>query len=366
MMNNRSTGPCYVPEEVLQALANQPLNHRSSDFSMLLIDTTNKLRKLVNAPSSPLLLTCSGTGALEATIASIVNVDSKVLVLSAGIYGDLLFNLAQHFSQYTEVVRFTYGEPITPEGVEKYCNERMSDYDVVLLTHSESSTGVYNPIGEIVKVIKHSSDALILVDSISSIGVTKIDMSCWGVDVIVGASQKGLMSPPGVSFVYLNDRVKEKVLSKRNHQKYMHLKPWLESFQKNTTPYTPAVNLVSALHTSLKMISAEGDLRFKRHASAAYLCQKEFINAGVDIFPTLAFSGNSITAIRLPDDILASSIKSELEQDFNILVSTGLGSLTQKILRIGHMGHFTLPEIKEVINSVNFLINKRKAKNNKY
>lgn len=352
MTNNRNTGPTTLPNEVLEAMAHQPISHRSSDFSESFFNVTINLSNLVNAPLPALLLTCSGTGGLEASISTLVNENSRVLVISAGTYGDLLARIASCFTTYLDVIRFDSGSSFDLI----YLDEQLllKNYDVVLLTHSESSTGVYHPISNTIQTIRVRSEALILVDVISSIGATPIDMSKWGADVLVGATQKALMAPAGMAIVFLSHKAKSYIETQPAKFKYMHLRPWLEASKSKTVPYTPSIHVFQGLRTALKLIFNEGlDVRYRRHREAASRCRAFFSeNEHIAYFAPIEYESHSITALCLSNSLSASKIKNRLQLEHEVIVSNGLGTLSERLIRIGHMGHFTLYDVDNALNAI--------------
>lgn len=362
MINNRNTGPTPLPPSVLIAMAQQPLSHRSKAFREAFIEVTTQLATLVNAPEPALLLSCSGTGGLEASIASIVNIESRILVLTAGDYGDLLARIARRFTAHINIVRFAPGESFDPAVLQTHLMQ--ASYDVVLLTHSESSTGIYHPVAAVIAVIRGLSDALVLVDIISSLGATAIDMAAWDADVLVGATQKGLMAPAGMAVVYLSIRAQHYIEQcPDGHNYYMHLRPWLAASWQHSVPYTPAVNVFQGLQAAMALIFAEGlPARYQRHQEASSRCWRFFANSDhVRCFASPQYASHSITALYLSEDLSASVIKKRLEYEHHIIISTGLGPLTERIIRIGHMGHFTLTEIDDALQTITKVIAQEKS-----
>ncbi|MDE9437864.1 aminotransferase class V-fold PLP-dependent enzyme [Xenorhabdus bovienii] len=352
MINNRNTGPTPLPPSVLTAMAQQPLSHRSNTFREAFTEVTAQLSKLVNAPDPALLLSCSGTGGLEASIASIVNDESRVLVLTAGNYGDLLERIAGRFTTNLQIMRFTPGEGFDCDILQTQLMQ--ASYDVVLLTHSESSTGIYHPVEAVIKTIRTYSDALVLVDTISSLGATPINMTAWNADVMVGATQKGLMAPAGMAVVYLSVRAQCYIEQRPDYHDYMNLRPWLEASRQHSVPYTPAVNVFLGLQAAMTLIFSEGlPARYQRHQEASFRCRAFFAdNDYVRCFAPPQLASHSITALYLSAALSASAVKKRLEEEHNIMVSTGLGPLTERVIRIGHMGHFTLTEIDDALRVI--------------
>lgn len=345
MFNNRNTGPTALPPAVIAAMAQQPMSHRSPAFRELFIDVTTRLARLVNAASPALLLSCSGSGGLEAGIASLVTEKSRVLVLTAGHYGDLLAKITRCYTADVTVLSFapggTFDQVIIAQQLQR------ADYDVVLLTHSESATAVYHPIRQVIETVRNFSDALILLDVVSSLGATAIDMPLWGADVMVGATQKGLMTPPGLAVLFLSERGQHHIEHHPGPSRYLTLHPWLEAARQHAVPFTPAVNVFQGLQEALRMIEDEGtDRRYQRHRQAAERCRNFFpVDAETACFAPVAVASHSMTAFQLPAGVSAIAVKERLETAHNTAVSTGLGALSDRLIRIGHMGWFTLSEV---------------------
>ncbi|WP_158584721.1 pyridoxal-phosphate-dependent aminotransferase family protein [Pectobacterium carotovorum] len=344
MLNNRNTGPTALPPAVIAAMAQQPMSHRSTAFRELFSDVTARLARLVNAVSPALLLTCSGSGGLEAGIASLVAEKSRVLVLTAGHYGDLLAKITRCYTAEVTVLTFALGGTFDRESIAQQLQS--ADYDVVLLTHSESATAVYHPIQQVISTVRAFSDALILLDVVSSLGATAIDMPLWGADVMVGATQKGLMTPPGLAVLFLSERARYHIERHPAPQHYLTLRPWLEAARQHAVPFTPAVNVFQGLQAALRLIEDEGELRYQRHRQAAERC-RSFFSADDETacFASVAVASHSMTAFQLPAGVSAIAVKELLETAHNTTVSTGLGALSDRLIRIGHMGWFTLADV---------------------
>ena len=362
MINNRNTGPTPLPPAVLEAMAQQPLSHRSNVFREAFAGVTAQLARLVNAPDPALLLSCSGTGGVEAGIVSIISAESRVLVLSAGSYGDLLARIASRFTPTLDIMSFPPGGTFDLAALQAQL--RLASYDAVLLTHSESSTGVYHPIASVIAAIRAHSAALVLVDVVSSLGAAPIDMVEWGADVLVGATQKALMAPAGMAVVYLSARAQRCIEQSSVCRDYMHLRPWLEASRQHCVPYTPAVNVFQGLVAAVGLIFAEGlSERYQRHQKASAHCRAFFADRDrICCFAEPQYAGHSITSLFLSDALSASAIKKRLEYERRIVVSTGLGPLAERMIRIGHMGHFTLEEIDDALQATAQVIEKESGR----
>lgn len=360
-MNNRNTGPTPLPPQVLTAMAQQPLSHRSASFRDAFTRVAARLATLVNSPAPALLLSCSGTGGLEAAIASLVSPTSRVLVLSAGAYGELLARIAAHYTLQLDILSASPGSALSAEAVAARLEHVR--YDVILLTHSESSTGIYHPVEAIIQAIRRHSEALVAVDVVSSVGACAIDMRAWEADVLIGATQKGLMAPAGMAIIWLSARAEQHIAQQPASSAYLHLRPWLEASRQQSVPYTPAMNVFQGFEAALTMIFAEGlTVRYQRHQAAAARCRAFFSDdTRVRCFAPADAAGHSITALLLAERVSATAVKNRLEQRYRTLVSTGLGPLTERLIRVGHMGHFTPDEVESALRAIALAVKEEEA-----
>lgn len=347
---NRSTGPTIFPDAVRNALSNQVISHRSEQFEKLIENITSNLSIMVNALERPLLLTGSGTAGLDAGISSIITKADTVLVLSAGYYGNLLGEIAKTYCSSIDIINYEPGKIIDDNVIKaKLINKT---YTVILMTHSESSTGVLHPIKDIINTIKKYSGALILIDAVSSLGTTSINFKDWGIDIMVSATQKGLMSPPGVAIIFLSSKAKAKIISINSNGFYCDLKKYINYMSNFQVPFTPAINTFFGLNVALELIKKEGfDKVYNRHSSASQITIKTFSNSEVKLFAK-SHPTPGITSLIIPDNYSAVEIQKFLANDLKIYISTGLSFWTNKVLRIGHMGWFSLEEVSSVAISI--------------
>ena len=354
---NLSTGPSYIPKDVRSVLSQNIVSHRSNQFKNTFKSIKRKLKEITQSDFEPVFLTCSGTGAIDAIVSSLIKKESKVLVLSCGYYGDLISFILDSRLSHHDRIRFQNGEIINIDHLKQILSKK--SFDFILFTHNESSTGTTNPINEVVKTIKKYSNAFIIVDAISSFGGISINLKLLEIDAIICSTQKALMSPPGLSFILMNDRFISEVI---NHgadtQYYFNLKKYLLESLKNQVPFTPAITTFFALDKSLELILHEGVSNvYYRHEAVAQLCR--------DIFTKLEWNfvtkdkinlSNTITAVKLPKYIKNSqTLLDRLEQNHNMIISKGNGSWTESIIRIGHMGYVNekiILKFKNVINEI--------------
>lgn len=356
VLQNRTTGPTDLPPLVRTAINQQMISHRSSAFKMVLENACQGVKRILNTNAAPMFFTCSGTGGLEAAVVNTLSVNNKVLVFSAGYYGDLFAAIARkHLGDNVTLVNFAPGTAITTS-VVKDVLERET-FDAVLLTHSESSTGVLNPIAELTAMIRDHSDALIIVDAISSVGSTEYHMDAWDIDVTITAPQKGLMSPPGIAIICASERA---IKAHKNNNVigsfYMDFSRALSAQKNNQTPWTPAILSIWAINEALSLIEAEGaNNTYARHKKISQQCRKSVVEAGFTLFADDKCAAPGITSILLPDHLSARQMQAKLETNFGICTALGIAELEDRMVRIGHMGWVFETDIKPVAEALSHL-----------
>jgi aspartate aminotransferase-like enzyme len=353
---NLSTGPTYMPESVTKNLTQEVISHRSQEFQEMFCGISNDMKKLANSETPPLMLTCSGTGGLDATISSFITPKDKVLVLSCGYYGDLLCKILDSKNNIYHKISFKMGDQIGLDVLTDVL--RTEEFHYVLLTHNESSTGVTNPLGCIVPLIQKYSSAYIIVDAISSFGAIPINLQNHKIDALITSTQKALMSPPGLSFVFLSNRLIDRLNTIGSAGSYyFDLKLYLNAQLEKQTPFTPSVSGCYGLQAALTSMYAEGlDNVYSRHLEAARLCRNIFLDLDWEIVANERCRSNTITAIKIPSYISSASfLQRALEKDYGISVSIGNGMWTESIIRVGHMGSIrkeSLLILRKVVYSI--------------
>ena len=261
----RIPGPVPLPEQVLRANAQPMINHRGKDFTARLPVILNRLRPLFGTKENILLpLTGSGTAAMEAAVVNVVSPGDSVLVLVGGSFGDRWLQMCHRFGAKIYAIHYPWGEAADPNLVSEYLKQH-PEIKAIFVTHNESSTAVLNDIQALAEA-RSDSDALIIVDAVSSLGGTPVEMDAWGLDVVVTASQKCLMAPPGLSFICLSSRAREVVSKTESLKYYFDLSLYEQMLESGETPFTPNLSAFFALEESLKLIEEEGlEQIFKRH-----------------------------------------------------------------------------------------------------
>lgn len=333
-------GPTPVPESVMLEIAKHPIGHRSSEFSSILKEVYENLKYVFQTKNDVFMFTSSGTGAMCAALENLVNEGDKVLCLSLGNFGNRWAKIAESRGADVEKIEVEAGQVIDPEVLKKRLAEDTNkEIKIVTLTHSETSTGAANDVKTLCSIIREHG-AISVVDGVTSVCAMPVKPDEWGIDVLVSGSQKGFMIPPGLAFLVANERA-WKVYEQCKHPSfYFDWAAHKKAVEGDTTPFTPAVNLIVGLNTALKMIKEEGienmNARHKRHCMALRNALRA-INLELLVKDNNDAS-HSITSILPPEGISVPDIRSTMKNDFDIVVANGQAKLKDKIFRMGTLG----------------------------
>jgi len=332
-------GPTPVPEQVLLALAQHPIGHRSGEFSAIMAEVTQNLKWLHQTQNDVLVLTVSGTGAMEAGIINFLSPGDRVLVGSNGKFGDRWAKMSAAFGLEVETITAAWGQPLDPEAFrQKLEADTNKTIKAVIVTHSETSTGVLNDLETINRYVKDHGQALIIVDAVTSVGATNLPIDEWGLDVVASGAQKGYMVPPGLGFVSVSDKAWQAYQTAKLPRFYLDLGSYRKAAQKNSNPFTPPVNLMLGLQAALRMMKAEGlDNIFARHQRLMQATRAAVEALSLPLFAPNHAASPAVTAVA-PASIEAEKIRSVMKKRFDISLAGGQDHFKGKIFRIGHLG----------------------------
>lgn len=346
-------GPTPVPEQVLLAMAKHPIGHRSGDFSKIMAEVTENLKWLHQTQNDVLSLTASGTGAMEAAIINFLSPGDRVLVGSNGKFGERWVEVAKAYGLNAEVIAAEWGQAIDPEQFREPL-ERDADKTIkaVIVTHSETSTGVMNDLETINRHVKAHGEALIIVDTVTSLGAYNVPVDAWGLDVVASGSQKGYMVPPGLGFVAVSPKAWQAYTTATLPRYYFDLGKYRKDAAKNTTPFTPPVNMFFALQASLRMMQSEGlEHIFARHQRLTQATRAAVKALGMPLLAPDGAASAAITAV-MPDRVDAEQIRTVMKKRFDIVLAGGQDHLKGKIFRIGHLGFVSDRDILTAIGAL--------------
>ncbi len=329
-------GPAPVPEDVLLELARPVIHHRSAEAKEVITEVAAGLKEVFQTKNDVLILTASGTGAMEAATVNAVPPGSKAIVLNAGYFAARWANICKAFGINVVSLDTEWGQTADPEQVAQALKQH-PDAVAVLGTLSETSTGTGHPVEAIGQVVA-KTDAIFVVDGISGIGAMECRMDAWAIDILCAGSQKAFMLPPGLAFVSCSPKAWAKIDAFQSHSFYFNLKSARKKMKEFDTPFTPAHTLILALRTSLRRIKDEGlENVWRRHRTMSEACQAGIQALGLELFSARPAEG--LTAFRVPEGVKDSDIRGKLTDRFGITTVGGQDKLKGQIVRIGHMGY---------------------------
>jgi aspartate aminotransferase-like enzyme len=330
-------GPTPVPSEVLLAMAQPMIHHRTPQYEALFIEVRAGLKKLFQTQADVLPLACSGTGAMEAAVVNTLSVGDTVALVRAGKFADRWLEICKTYGVDVLELPAPFGQSVPAERVAATlrAHPRMT---AVLTQHSESSTGVLHDVRGYAAATR-GTDAILIVDAVSSLGIADLPMDGWGVDVVVSGSQKGLMLPPGMAFCALSEKAWAKSKTSTIPKYYFNLAEERKSVAKNEARFTPAVSLIIGLREVLRMLDREGLANvFKRHDRLARATRAGVEALGLELFAK-ATPSPALTAVAAPEGVDGEKIVAVYSQAHNITIAGGQGEMKGKIFRLGHMGY---------------------------
>lgn len=330
-------GPTPVPSQVLLAMAQPMIHHRTPEYEALFVEVRAGLKKVFQTTQEVITLACSGTGGMEAAVANTLSAGDTVAVVKAGKFGERWIEIARAYGLRVIEMPAPFGQTVTPERVAQTLRNH-SEVKAVLTQHSESSTGVLHDV-RAYAALTRDSDVLLIVDAVSSLGIANLEMDGWGIDVIVAGSQKGLMLPPGLAFCALSPKAWAKTLTSTLPKYYFDLTAERTFARKNEAHFTPAVGIMLGLREVLRMLEAEGlGTVFLRHDRLARATRAGSEALGLELFAK-ATPSPALTAVVPPPGIDSEAIVAAYSQVHNITIAGGQGEMKGQLFRLGHMGY---------------------------
>ena len=335
-------GPTPIPPEVLLAQGSPLVYHRGPGFGALMSDVTSKLKELYRTGTADVLLfTSSGTGGLESAIQNCFSPGDEVFVPLAGFLADRFRKLAEAYGLVVRSIEYEWGTKIRPEDVAAALAEH--PVKAVLLTQSETSTGVIQPIEELARVARDAG-ALVIVDVVSSLGAVPFAFDDWGIDVAIGGSQKALSASPGIAFAAIGERAWEASKTATCQRFYFDWSIYkrFADLPDPENPWTPAISVMQGLQAALELYFQDGlDVALRRHQMLSRAVKEGVKALGLDLFGEGLDENWTVTAIRAPESADADIITDRIRKDFGCVLAPGQGPLKGKVFRIGHFGYFS-------------------------
>jgi aspartate aminotransferase-like enzyme len=362
-------GPTPLLPAAQTAMASFTAHHRTADFKALYQRVLADMKEFVGTKNDVLVLACSGTGVMEASVSNLTSPGDKVLVLTAGKFGERWTGLAKAFGCQVEVLSVPYGETFSLDEIRARVTP---DVRAVFLQATESSTGARHDIEGIAKIVRAHGDTLLVVDAITGLGTTHLDVDGWGVDVIIGGSQKALMMPPGLAYGAFSERAWKRMETTTSPRYYFDLRKERKSAAKGESAYTPATSLFAALGAALEFIRGmgNGDLSKGREelVNNAELCA-EMTRAGATALGLKLYASSpaaALTAICAPDGIDSGKIVKEFREAFDAVVANGQGEMKGKLFRIAHIGYYDYLDTIGILGALEHVLARVADKNVEY
>lgn len=348
-------GPTPVPPEALLAMAMPIIHHRSPDFLPVLDEAKKGLQWLYQTKNDVLILSSSGTGGMVGSVNNFFSPGDKALVVNAGNFGERWTKICKAYGLEVEEIKLDWGFAVDPSDIEKALKKDASIRGVFVQA-SETSTGVYHDIEAIAKIVKNYEKTILVVDAISALVAHDLKMDEWGIDVLIGGSQKGLMLPPGLAFVGISEKAWRFSEDAKCPRFYFNFKKERESLAKNQTNFTSPVTLIIGLNECLKLLKKEGlQNAFDRHRRLAHATREAVKAIGLELFSRESHS-NSVTAIKAPEGFDGQAIYKELREKYGITAAGGQGQARGKIFRIAHLGYADTFDIITAVAGVEMVL----------
>lgn len=330
-------GPTPVPPEVLAVMSQPIIHHRTSTYREIFSEINEGLKYVFQTKNDVLTFASSGTGAMEGAVTNLLSPGDKVLVVRGGKFGERFGEIGEAYAVEVVPLDVEWGKPVDPADISRKLEE-IRGIKAIFTTLCETSTGVVNNIREIGKVVE-KYESVLVIDAISGLGAMEFKPDDWKVDVMVAGSQKGLMIPPGLSFVALSEKAWRLVGESKLPKYYFSFEKARGSLKKNDHPFTPAISLMLALREALKMIREEGiENVWERHARLAEATRAGVKALGLELFAPQA-PANSVTAVKVPEGIDGVDLVKNMREKQGITIAGGQAHLKGKIFRLAHLGY---------------------------
>jgi aspartate aminotransferase-like enzyme len=353
-------GPTPLLPSAQIAMASYGMHHRTADFRGLFTRVLADLKEFIGTKNDVLVLTSSGTGFMEASISNLTSPGDKVLVLTAGKFGERWISLAKAFGCAVETVTAPYGETFSLDAIRA---KLTPDIRCVYVQATESSTGARHDVEAIAKVLRLSPDTLLIVDAITGLGTTHLNVDAWGIDIIIGGSQKALMIPPGLAYGAVSERAWQRMETTSSPRYYFDLRKERKAAAKAETSYTPATSLFAGLAAALDYVRQMGDGNLAGGRDAlianAELCAA-MTRAGVQALGLKLFSASSpgaaLTAVAAPEGTDSDAICKRFRDQFGAVVANGQAEMKGQLFRIAHIGYYDYLDTVGVLAALEHVI----------
>lgn len=344
-------GPTNIPNFILDELSKNIIHHRTEDYSILLKNVIEKLKEVYKTDQDVIIMTTSGTGAMEASVINLFKSREKVLVINTGFFGERYTQITNIYNLEVIELKYQWGRSYNLNEIKETIRNN-PDLKGIFVTHNETSTGVCNNIKDIGELTK-GTNILLVVDSISGIVNNELLFDDWNIDCAVSASQKGFLLPPGLSFACLSSKAINKMNELENRGYYLNFKKYLQNQEIGQNPYTPAVSLVMALKVALEyLLEKEISYITSKKREERISLERKLQELGFNLFiEDEKNRGNSLVVVSHENIDIEQLIKL-LDRDFDITIANGQGKYKNKLIRIGLLGDYKDEDYNELLNAI--------------
>lgn len=348
-------GPTPLLPSAVRAMGAADLHHRTAEFRAAYSGVIADLHYFMGTDNGIALFASSGSGAMEAAISNLFSPGDKVIACSAGKFGERWVQMAQAFKLETVVLSKPYGESVLPEELEAMLR-RHPDVQGVLVQATESSTGISHDVQAMGRIVA-ATDAILVVDAITGLGSSILEIDEWALDVVIGGSQKSLMIPPGLAYCSVSEKAFRRVETATNPNFYFNLRKHVEAGPKGDSPWTPASSLLLGMAEVLRYIRELGRDQLIRNAQLLARATRESAQAlGLELFARNAIPAGAVTAIRAPDGLDSGQIVRAYKERFEAVIANGQGSMKGQIFRFAHLGYFDFHDLFATIAELEIIL----------
>lgn len=360
----RLPGPTAVPQRIQQKIGGQVLNHRGVEFKEIVKSVTALIQPVIGTKNDVMFFASSGSGVMEASLINALGKGDRALIVTSGQFGERFVAIAKAHGIETDVVEAPWGEIVSPDAVREKLEQ--NEYQAVVTVHNESSTGSVTDLADLGKIVRET-DAILIVDSISGLGAVEMRTDDWGVDILVSASQKALMCPPGLGLVSVSDKAWKFIDRSNGKQRfYWDFRKAREAAAGNMTAFTTPVTLMAGLNEALTMIHEEGLKKvLKRHQKLADGMRAGGAALGLPLFTQSALVSNSVSVFSMPEGLDGNAVVKHMHDTFNTVIAGACNWLAGKVIRIGTMGDLSeadiltdLEQLEATFNALEFPVEK--------
>lgn len=353
-------GPTPLPPSVLEAMSVPLIHHRTEEFGRMFAGVIEDMKTVYRTKCDVLMMTCSGSGSMEAAVTNLLSPGDATIVCSTGAFGDRFVAIHKAFGLAPKVLSFEWGTAVDAEALRAALKETKG-VKAVFIQHTDTSTGVVNDLKALAAVVKAESDALVVVDSVSGLACEPLEMDLWGLDAVVTGSQKGLMNAPGLGFAALSPKAWKAVDAAKLPRFYFDWKTAKKSLAERETPWTPAISVVAGQAAALKLLKAEGmENVWKRHDALAAHARKQLADKlGLPFYAKNP--ANILTGVKLPADVDGVKLLADILKEEGISIAGGQLHLKGKIFRLAHMGYISKADIDAGVEALSRRLSKARA-----